>query len=226
MAMLFTSLLPYILGSAIVPLQIIIGLLLLKSPQQGLLKAIAYVAGMTTTRLLQGLIFGWLFAESATLSNGSDGKNPLISTLLLVLGILLLIAAYKKWRAQSDPDDPPPQWLAKMDQLTPLKALGIGLGLPLIAAKLWVFTLSALATIAAAPLDLRASAIAYLLFIVLAESLLLLPILARLLFPKRSQALLTALSAWLTRNSGPITIGVSLVFGVFFLRSGITGLLG
>ena len=33
------------------------------------------------------------------------------STLLLVVGILLLVAAYKKWRNQADPDDPPPQWM-------------------------------------------------------------------------------------------------------------------
>lgn len=226
MATLFAALLPHILGSAIVPLQIIIGLLLLKSPKQGRLKAIAYVGGMTTTRLFQGLLFGWIFAESATLSGDSDGKNPIVSTLLLVLGILLFIAAYKKWHGQSDPDDPPPQWLTRIDQLTPLMAFGIGLGLPLVAAKLWVFTLSALATITAAPLDWRTSAIVYLLFIVLAESLLLLPILARLLFPKRSKALLIELSAWLTHNSRSITMGMSLVFGAFFLHSGITGLLG
>lgn len=225
MAALLTSLLPYIIGSAVVPLQIIIGLLLLNSPQQGRFKAIAYVAGMTTTRLFQGLLFGWVFAESTILAEGSNGKNPIISTLLLVLGILLLIAAYKKWRGQSDPDEVPPQWLTRIDHLTPLSALGIGLTLPLVAAKLWVFTLSALATIAAAALDQFSSLIAYLLFIVLAESLLLLPILVRTLLPKRSKFLLTQLSTWLTDNSRPITIGVSLIFGALFLRAGMQGLM-
>lgn len=45
MGALLISLLPYILGSAIVPVQIIVGLLLLQSPQQGLLKAGAYMRG-------------------------------------------------------------------------------------------------------------------------------------------------------------------------------------
>lgn len=225
METLFVSLLPYIIGSAIVPVQIIIGLLLLKSPNQGLLKAIAYVIGMTITRLFQGLIFGWVLSESSALSEGSNGKNPIISTLLLVLGILLLITAYKKWCGENDPDDPAPKGLTIIDSLTPLKAFGIGLGLPLIAAKLWVFTLSALATIAAAQLNRQSSAIVYLLFILLAESLLLLPILTRVLIPERSKFLLTQLSAWLTNNSRPITIVVSLIFGLFFLHSGISGLL-
>jgi hypothetical protein len=218
------SLLPYIIASAIVPLQIIIGLLLLKSPNQGLFKSIAYVAGMTITRLFQGLLFGLVLSNSTALTEDS-GKNPIISTLLLVLGILLLIGAYKKWHREDDPDDSPPKGLTMIDSLTPLRAFGIGLGLPLIAAKLWVFTLSALATIAAAQLGQPSSAIVYFLFILLAESLLLLPILVRILIPERSKYLLTQLSGWLTKNSRPITIGVSLVFGLFFLHSGITGLL-
>lgn len=56
MGSLLISLLPFIIGSALVPVQIIIDILLLKSPRQGLLKASAYVGGMTTMRLLQGLI--------------------------------------------------------------------------------------------------------------------------------------------------------------------------
>jgi threonine/homoserine/homoserine lactone efflux protein len=218
------SLLPYIIGSAVVPLQIIIGLLLLKSPKRGLLKAMAYVTGMTITRLLQGAIFGFVFIGSRAVTQESNDKSPVIATLLLVLGILLLITAYKKWRGEADSDDPPPRWLSRLDNVTPLKALGIGITLPLIAPKLWVFTLSALATIAAAELSQPDSAIAYLLFILLAESLLLLPILMRIVVPKRSKSTLNQLSEWLNRNSRPITILVSLVFGLWFLYSGISGL--
>ena len=59
---LFVSLLPFIIGAALAPVQIIIVILLLGSPSQGLLKASAFVAGMTIVRLLQGLVFGLLFA--------------------------------------------------------------------------------------------------------------------------------------------------------------------
>lgn len=221
---LFIALLPYIIGSAVVPLQIIISLLLLKSPQQGLLKAIAYVTGMTITRLFQGLIFSFVIAR-AVATEASSGKSLVISTLLLVLGILLLIAAYKKWRQEEDPDDPPPKWLALLDNATPLKALKIGISLPLIGPKLWVFTLSALATIAAAQLGQLISILSFLLFILLAESLLILPILIRILIPQRSQAILKKISTQLTDHSRPITITVSLIFGLWFLAAGIKGLM-
>ncbi len=224
MGNLLISLLPYIIGSAVVPLQIILGLLLLKSHKRGLLKAIAYVTGMTITRILQGSVFAALLARSPVITQGSNGKSPVIATLLLVLGILLLITAYKKWRGEVDADDPQPRWLNRIDNITPMKALGIGFLLPLVSAKLWMFTLSALTTIAAVELGQPTSAIAYLLFILLAESLLLLPILLRMFAPKRSRTTLNQMSEWLNQNSRPITIISSLVFGLWFLYAGISGL--
>ncbi|WP_088889908.1 GAP family protein [Leptolyngbya ohadii] len=221
---LFISLLPFIIGAAIVPLQTIINLLLLKSPNRGLFKSIAFVSGMIVTRLLQGLVFGLILSGAAEAEGGSN-KSAIRATLLLVLGILLLIAAYKKWSREPDPDNSPPKWLTAIDNLTPIRAFEFGLGLPLIAAKLWVFTLSALTTIAAAQLGQPNSAIAYLLFVLLTQAFVLLPILIRILIAERSKHLLTNLSNWLTRNERPITIVVSTVFGLYFLYSGITGLL-
>ena len=66
----------------------------------------------------------------------------------------------------------------------------------------------------------------YLLFLLLAQSLLLLPILIRILLPTRSKSLLQAISDWLNRNNRAIMIVVSLVFGLLFLYQGISGLLG
>jgi hypothetical protein len=219
------SLLPFIIGSALVPVQIILAILLLKSPAQGVLKASAFVGGMTVARLLQGLFFGLIITNSATAAEEAGGKSPVISTLLMLLGILLLIAAYKKWSKEEDPDAPPPKWLAMMDSVTPLKAFGVGLGLVAISAKLWVFTLTAITVIGDAQLGQPYSTFTYLLFILLAESLLLLPILVRIVVPEQGKSLLDSISAWLTRYNRPITIAVSLVFGLLFLYQGVSGLL-
>lgn len=226
MGALLKSLLPLIIGSALVPAQIIIAILLLKSPKQGLLKAIAYVGGMTTTRLLQGLIFGLILINNAASSDESDGKSLIVSTLLMLLGIFLLITAYRTWRKEDDPDAPPPKWLTMLDSLAPLKAFGIGFGLLLIGAKFWVFTLAAIGTIGEAELGQPSSTIAYLLFVVLAESLLLLLIVIQIVIPERSKILLEDLSVWLTRYNRLIMISVSLVFGLMFFYQGVSGLLG
>ncbi len=144
---LFVSLLPFILGSALLPIQIIIVILILNSPHQEVLKASAYVGGMTVMRLL------------------------------------------------------------------------------LICGKCWVFILSAIGEIAEAELGQTASAIAFLGFVLLAEILLQLPILIKLVLPRQSKNLLASISSWLTHYNRSIVIGVSLVFGLIFLYQGLTGLL-
>ena len=145
--------------------------------------------------------------------------------MLIVLGILLLITAYKQWRNEDDPDGPPPKWLVMLDTLTPLKALGMGAGLVLISGKLWVFTLSAIAVIEEAQLGQPSSTVAFLMFLLLAQSLLLFAILIRVIIPEQSKSILVSISAWLTRYNRPIVMVVSLVFGLLFFVQGVSGLL-
>ncbi|GCE19381.1 GAP family protein [Dictyobacter kobayashii] len=225
MGSLILSLLPLILGGTLVPAQIIINILLLQSPRQGLLKSAAYVCGMTLLRLLQGLFFLLVLGRSTADSAGkSGGKGPVVSTLLLVLGILLLITAYKKWLKEDDPDAPPPRWLTRIASLTPLKAFGIGFSIVLIGPKFWVFTLSALGTISEAKVGLQSSIVAFFLFILLTQTSVLLPLFIRIISPRRSQTMLQKFSTWLTRYDRVILIVVSFAFGVFFLYQGVSGL--
>jgi hypothetical protein len=115
--------------------------------------------------------------------------------------------------------------MAMVDSLTPLKALGFGFGLLLICGKCWVFMLRATGEIAEAELGQPASTIAFLVFVLLAEILLLLPILIKLALPRQSKDLLSSISSRLTQYNRPIVIGVSSVFGLIFLYKGLTGLL-
>lgn len=224
MGEVLVSILPMIIGSALVPVQIIMVILLLTSEKQGPLKAILFVLGMTLVRILQGLLFGFVL-PSGNGTAADEGPAIIKSTLLLVLGLLLLITAYKKFRHEPDPDAPPPKWLEMIANASPLTALAMGGGLILIAAKLWVFTLSALSTIREAGLGQTDSAIVFLLFILLAQTLLIIPILIRLLFPTKAAASLGAFGDWLEVHNDTIVMVVSLVFGLLFLYQGVSGLL-
>ena len=223
MASTLISLLPLIIGSAVVPIQIVLVLLMLTSEEQPVSKALGFVGGMTAVRIVQGILFGFIFRGSANASEGSDGSGWVVSTLLTVLGILLLTTAWRSWSGEEDPDAPPPKWLTMTDHMSPLTAIGLGAGLVLISPKMWVFTLGAIGEIGDAVLGQPASTLAYLLFVLLAQSLLLIPIVVRLLVPDRSDALLTATSDWLEKYNKAIVIAVSLVFGLFFLYGGISG---
>jgi hypothetical protein len=85
--------------------------------------------------------------------------------------------------------------------------------------------LSAIGVIEEAQLGQPSSTMAFLFFILLAQSLLLLAIILRATIPGQSKSILEAISAWLTRYNRPIVIVVSLVFGLLFFVQGASGLL-
>jgi hypothetical protein len=221
---LLVDLLPLIIGAAVLQVWIIMALFLLHS-EGGVLKATAFATGAMSVRLLQGILFGFVFG-AADEANGDSGASLIASTLLLVVGILLLVSAVKQWRKEEDPDAPPPKWMAILSGLSALKAFGAGALLMALAIKQWVFTLSAIAVIEDAHLGQTANVLAYLFFVVAAQSLVLAPIIVSAVAPTQSTRLLGAAQGWLERHNRVIAIAVSSIFGVWFLWKGITGLIG
>jgi hypothetical protein len=224
MGSVIASLLPLIIGAAVVPIWIIIVLFLIQS-EGGLLKAAAFAAGGIGVRLLQGVLFGYIFGASKEASSES-GSTLIVSTLLLVVGILMLITAFKQWRKEDDPDAPPPKWMATISGLSAVKALGTGALFVAIAAKQWVFTLSAIGMIGQAQMSQAANITAFLVYVLAAQSLVLAPIIIYAVAPTRSAKTLAAAQGWLGRHNRAIVIAISLIFGLLFLFKGITGLTG
>ena len=111
-----------------------------------------------------------------------------------------------------------------LDGLTPLRAFLFGAGFILIAVKLWVFTLGALSVIDGAQLGQRETLFAFLGYVLLAQSLLIIPILIRLILPGRAGGWLKSFGGWLEKHNDRIIMIVSLVFGLLFLYQGMTGL--
>lgn len=222
---IFVSLLPFIIGGALVPVQIIIVIMLLTGEKRGPLKAIAFVLGMTLARVTQGILFQLIITGgSGDPADASGNLSAIKYTLLLVLGLLLLITAWKKWVKEPDPDAPPPNWLTMLDGLTPLRALLFGAGFILIAVKLWVFTLGALSVIDGAQLGIWDTFFVFLGYVLLAQSLLIIPILIRLILPNQAKVWLKSFGGWLEIHNDRIVMAVSLVFGLLFLYQGVAGL--
>lgn len=212
------------IGAAVVPVWIIIVLLLLRG-EGGLFQALAFVSGQIVVRLAQGFIFGSVLAASPD-AQTAQGAHAITSILLLLIGILLWITAALKWFKQEDPDAPPPKWMKMFDSISAAKAFGLSIALMLVAVKQWVFTLGVLGVISEANLERQASLVAYLVFIVGAQSLVLIPIVITAIAPKRSAQLLEAGSQWLAKNNRVIVVAVSVLFGAYFIYQGIVGLLG
>ena len=224
MGKVLVDLLPLLIGAALLPVWIIIVLFLLRG-ERGPGKATAFLGGALVVRLAQGVIFGFLI-ETAVQEYGEESANAIAAILLLIVGILLLLAAVKKWRREADPDAPPPGWQEFLRRATPVKALGMGALLMVLALKQWVFTLSAIAVIEQGGLSRAENVLLYGLFTLLAQSLMMAPVVVTLLTPARADQWLGALEEWLQRNERVIMIAVSLIFGLWFFWKGVTGLMG
>ena len=219
---LWTSLVPLIVGSAIVPIQIVVTILLLRRSR---LTALAWVAGMSTVRAAQGVFFGLVLSSSdaAAADTGDGGGGLVVSTLLLVVAVLFLVTAVRQLLGEDDPDAPPPKWMAMVDKITPLKAFLIGAGLLVVGAKFWVFTLSALAVIGDTDLGQPGATISFVLFIVLAESIHLALIGISFAMPSKSEAILDSTSQWLSSHNRIIMIVLGSVFGTWFMVKALDG---
>ena len=225
MSSVFVDLLALSIASAMGPGQIIFDTLLLLSSERAVKKAGFFVAGMTFVRLVQGIVFGFVLNEAVNSVSKSSQPKAISSTLLLVLGIVLLISAYKQWNKEDETDGSQPKWLSMIEGLTPIKAFAIGSILVATSPNLWIFTLNAIAVISEAQLSQLDAMIAFLLFILVAELLVLSPILMRILMPDKSIKYLHAISDWLNKNNRTLMTVISLVFGVYFLVKGVSNLL-
>lgn len=221
---IFANLAPLVIGAAIGgPMWIIMTLLLLRS-EHGVFKATAFAAGAITVRLLQFVLFSRIFG--AVLDSGGESELDLMSSILLLLaGIVLLITAVKTWFKETDPEAPPSKWLAVIGRISAPVAFGMAVAMMFLGFKQWVFTLSAIAVIDEAKLGKIASVITYLLFIAAAQSLMLAPIIASATAPAASSKIVGGLLGWLERHSRTITVGVSLIFAIFFLSKSAAELL-
>ena len=123
MATVIFELLPLIVGATAVPLYPIVVLLFLLQDTGGLAKALSFVAGGIAMRLLQGLVFG-LVLGAAVGASSEEGQRLGVFILLLIVGILLLITAFKKWQKEEDTDAPPPRWMAAISGMSAVRAVG------------------------------------------------------------------------------------------------------
>lgn len=220
MGSVLIQLLPLVIGSMLMPTWIVLVLSLLTS-EHGSAAARTLVGGMTVVRVLQGFIFGFTITAADGALGSRRAKTIFVSTLLLVTGILMLAAALKQLLSPPESDTLIARWMTLLSGLTPLRAFGLGALLVATSARAWLFTLTAIGLISQAELGTVQSIGAFLLYVLAAELLLIVPILIAVWAPKR----FATLSDWLLTYDRAITIVVSLVVGSFFLWYGVNGLI-
>jgi Sap, sulfolipid-1-addressing protein len=214
------QLIPLVIGSMMMPTWVLLVLLLLRKGH-GPVEAIAFVIGVTLVKLLQGLIFGAIFGVYHVDHRRSAAETIIISTLLVVVGLLMWVTALRLIFREEDPDAPPSAWMRMISAITPVRALGLGAVLVATSSRSWLFTLAALGIIGHADLDMVQSILAFLLYVAGTELLLVTPILLSIGSARRFDAA----ANWLEQHERPIVIIASFLVGAFFLWIGVDGLI-
>lgn len=218
---LIISLIPLALAAALQPPQLI-ALVVLMQTRQGLANGWSYVAGMTVFRLLIGIAFWVLISgiESA-IEQAGGAFDIFVGAVLVVLGLLMLIYALRQGLAASDEDEAAASWLEKLSSVTPLQAALVGIAFIALDPKDWLIDISVVDLIAAADLSSMQSFLAYLAYLLMAQLLLVIPLILAMVTPQRAKVLLDTLNIWLNRHERVITFLVMVLLGGVFLFAGL-----
>jgi threonine/homoserine/homoserine lactone efflux protein len=225
---LVLSLIPIAIAAALQPPQVI-ALVILLLTRRGIVNALAFIAGMTAFRLLLGGAFWLLISPVEETIEGAGGEFDLfVGSVLVVLAFLMLAHALRRGLSAEGEDRAAASWMEKLEAVSPPSAALLGVAFLALDPKDWIIDLSAVNLIADADLSGASSIVAYLAYIVMAQSLLWIPLILMLVVPSRARHGLVALNTWMKRHERSIEIIVALVFGVLFLYLGLEqlGLLG
>lgn len=199
------------IGIALSPIPIIAAILMLLSPK-AMRTAPAFAAGWLGGILLVALVVKLFVPASAAAGQGGGGTA--VGVVKLVLGALFLLMAAGQWRKRPKPGETPdlPKWMSGIDGMSPLAAAGIGAGLSALNPKNLPLALAA--GLSLAELSGGESALGLAVFVILAGSSVLVPVVVYAAFTQRMQHPLAELKDWLTRNNATVMFIVLLVLGV------------
>ena len=207
------DILPSAVGVAISPIPIIAVILMLMSPrpkQLGLGFLAGWLLGVLIATGVFTLLTGVLPEPSA-----SGGSQPVIAVIQLVLGVLLLLLAVRQWRSRPAAGTEPklPGWMAKIDSMKPLAAIGLAFALAAVNPKNLLLAAAAGSVIGRGDLDPAEQLIVVLIFGVLAALTVAIPVVSAVVAPQRAAATLAGVRAWLTAHNAVIMMVLFVVLG-------------
>ena len=214
--------LPAALGIALSPIPIIGVILILgtsRARSGGPAFAFGWVFGLAVVGGLVLVITGWSGEASTAGSSTADSIN----WMKVGLGVVLLVLARKQWRRRPEPGTTPelPAWMAKIDEMAPARALGVGVLLSGVNPKNLILTLAAAASIAQVPDITTGEEVAALaLFVAIASVTVIGAVVAYLVGGDRAAAFLAGVREYMTAHNSVIMMVILLLIGAKLIGDG------
>ncbi|WP_411700825.1 GAP family protein [Conyzicola sp.] len=214
------DILPLALGIAVSPIPVIAAILMLLSPKaKG--TSLGFLAGWVIGVALATTVF--TVVSSLIPAEDPDEAKPVVGVIKIILGAVLLLLAAKQWRSRPAHGETAalPKWMSAIDTMTPAKALVLGFLLSALNPKNLVMAISAGVVIGPAALTTGETVATVAIFVLLAVSTVLVPVLAYLAASDRMRAPLEALRVWLVQNNSTVMSILLLAIGVASIGKGI-----
>jgi hypothetical protein len=173
---------------------------------------------------MAGVVIVAAFGANALPIRPLRAEQKSIGIAEIVVGAALVLTAVLAWRrAGPKPEDRPSRWLGTVERMGPVAALGLAIVLNLRPKGLLLGVAAGLA-IAGARMNHTDTVIVFVIYLVVACSTVLVPIVSTLIAPTRMQPRLVSARDWLERNGGYVTAVVLLVVGLVILGAGLSRL--
>ncbi len=217
--------LPLAVGVAVSPIPIVAVILMLTT-QRARVNGLVFIAGWLAGLAVIGAIALGIAGPADASSSGAPATW--VSWLKVVIGAALLLVAALQFRSRPKSGDRVelPKWIARVDEIKPLPAAGLGVVMGGLNPKNLLLAAAAAAAIAQTGISGAEQAIAYAVFALIGTIGVGTPVVIYFAMGARSEKLLTDLKDWMARNNAVIMAVICLIIGVKLIGDGITGLTG
>lgn len=221
------SVLPLAVAKMVAPTIVPIPIALLTG-RHGRAKSAVFTLGWFLGPIVMGNVVLLLVAAFAL---SGEAASTIAYVLMLGLGLLCLLLTLQAWRLSASllpigRASAGPAWSENINRFSIGQSFLIGALLSSSGFKGIALLLSTLAVVAEARLDIPQAEIALLIFAAIGSLLIGTPVAIAVSFPRRADAVLDGLRAWLDAHGQAVVLGTLLVLGAWLVGKGLAGLLG
>jgi Sap, sulfolipid-1-addressing protein len=216
------ALLPLAIAVTISPIPMIAEILLLFT-KKPVANAGAYLAGFVVG---VAVVLGILVVVANAINLSKSGPSKGAATVQLILGILLLGSAVRRFRSRPKSGEiaPPPKGMESIAGFTPAKSLGVGTAIGAANPKNIAVSVAGAVAISSAGLSAGQTMVSIAVYVVIAALGAAAPLAVLVGLGDKAHGILEGWKTWLGQNNAAVMAVLFLVFAVVLIGKGIAGI--
>jgi threonine/homoserine/homoserine lactone efflux protein len=200
----------------------IVGVVLMLGTPRARANGPAFLAGWLLGLSVVGVIV--LLVAKGAGADDDGGTSSGVSWLKIVLGLVLIALAVRRWRGRPRGDEAGelPKWMRAMDHFTAVRAAAMGVALSAVNPKNLIMTIGAAVAIVQTGASTGDKFVALAVFVVIGTLGVGIPLVLFFVMGQRAVSMLDGMKTWLAANNSAVMAVLLLVIGAKLLGDGIT----